>query len=96
MMDVSDGLVLDATRLAAASGVTIDLRSSSIGGESELSGGEDHALLATFPPQASRPEGFRVVGEVVPAGGDAVLIDGQAPRGRGGWDPYADWDAGRG
>ena len=63
---------------------------------SELSGGEDHALLATFPPQASRPEGFRVVGEVVPAGGDAVLIDGQAPRGRGGWDPYADWDAGRG
>ena len=96
MMDVSDGLVLDATRLAAASGVTIDLRSSSIGGESERSGGEAHALLATFPPQASRPEGFRVVGEVVPAGGDAVLIDGQAPRGRGGWDPYADWDAGRG
>ena len=66
MMDVSDGLVLDASRLAAASGV-IDLprlgrprRRPGV----RLTGGEDHALLATFPPRRSLPEGFRAIGRV--------------------------------
>ncbi len=53
MLDVSDGLLLDASRLAAASGVGIDLD------EPEhplaLAGGEDHALLATFPAGAALP-----------------------------------------
>ena len=95
MMDVSDGLVLDATRLASASGVTVALESSSLGPDVDaaLTGGEDHALLATFPAGSALPSGFRRVGEVVATGEAPVLVDGVAHRGRGGWDPYRDWDA---
>ncbi|GAA1913952.1 thiamine-phosphate kinase [Microbacterium aoyamense] len=96
MMDVSDGLVLDATRLAAASGVTVALDAAALGDhpESALSGGEDHALLATFPQ--TLPDGFRAIGRVVDRGEHPVLVDGSPHDGRGGWDPYQDWDAGRG
>lgn len=97
MMDVSDGLALDATRLAEASGVTLALLAADVGGDSRwaIDGGEDHALLATFPREATLPAGFRVIGEVIEAGEHPLLVDGQpyAPRG---WDPYRDWDSGRG
>ncbi|MFH8250126.1 thiamine-phosphate kinase [Microbacterium sp. B2969] len=96
LMDVSDGLVLDATRMATASRVTIRLDGSAVGPEPALSGGEDHALLATFPPEAGLPQGFRTIGRVEAAGADPVLVDGVVPAGRGGWDPYRDWDATRG
>ena len=67
MMDVSDGLVLDASRLAAASGVTVDIDESALGADAidALTGGEDHALLATFPAGSTPPDGFRVIGRVV-------------------------------
>lgn len=93
MMDVSDGLVLDATRLAEASGVTLDLVASL--DDDALTGGEDHALLATFPA-GSVPAGFRPIGTVLPRGGAAVTVAGAPFSGRGGWDPYQDWDAARG
>ena len=98
MMDVSDGLVLDASRMAAASEVTIALESAALGSDvaSALAGGEDHALLATFPANRSLPHGFVRVGVVQARGQDAVLVDGRAHDGRGGWDPYRDWDAGTG
>lgn len=96
LMDVSDGLVLDATRMAEASGVTIALDGARIGPEPALSGGEDHGLLATFPPGVAIAEGFRVIGTVAARGPAPVLVDGRSPAGRGGWDPYRDWDAGRG
>lgn len=98
MMDVSDGLVLDASRLAAASGVTVALEAGSLGADpaSALSGGEDHALLATFPADVALPGGFRRIGEIVPHAGHGVLVDGRAHDGSPGWDPYHDWDAGRG
>ncbi|WP_100810883.1 MULTISPECIES: thiamine-phosphate kinase [unclassified Microbacterium] len=97
MMDVSDGLALDATRLAQASGVTLAIRSASVGGVARwaIDGGEDHALLATFPRDADLPEGFRAIGEVTAAGANPLLLDGE-PREPHGWDPYRDWDAGRG
>lgn len=97
MMDVSDGLALDATRLAETSGVTLSLRAAAVGGDPRwaIDGGEDHALLATFPPGAPLPEGFRAIGEVTVAGPHPLLLDGQ-PRAPRGWDPYRDWDAGRG
>lgn len=97
LMDVSDGLVLDASRMAAASGVTIALSTDRLGHDpaTALAGGEDHALLATFPSDAP-PEGFVAIGRVTAAGTDAVLVDGRPHAGRGGWDPYHDWDAGRG
>ncbi|KAA9134969.1 thiamine-phosphate kinase [Microbacterium caowuchunii] len=97
MMDVSDGLLLDATRLAEASGVTLDLARDALGPDADtaLAGGEDHALLATFPV-GGVPAGFRVIGRVTPRGGDPVLVDGAPYGGRGGWDPYQDWDSARG
>jgi thiamine-monophosphate kinase len=97
MMDVSDGLALDATRLAEASGVTLALRASEVGGDPRwaIDGGEDHALLATFPGYSDVPEGFRVIGDVTAAGAHPLLLDGE-PRAPRGWDPYRDWDAGIG
>ena len=91
MMDVSDGLVLDATRLAEASAVTLDLDSGALGPDPQgaLGGGEDHALLATFAGEP--PEGFRPIGRVLAPGAARVLVDGAPFDGRGGWDPYRDW-----
>jgi thiamine-monophosphate kinase len=98
MMDVSDGLVLDASRMAAASGVTLAFESRLLGEDpaSALAGGEDHALLATFAAGRALPEGFRHVGVVQTRSHDSVLVDGRPYEGRGGWDPYQDWDEGTG
>ena len=98
MMDVSDGLVLDASRMADASRVTISLDSASLGHDESgiawaLEGGEDHALLAAFPAGASLQDGFRAIGRVVERGAAAVLVDASPYSGRAGWDPYRDWDA---
>lgn len=96
MMDVSDGLALDARRLAAASGVTIALDGAALPAPREraLAGGEDHALLATFPP-GMPPSGFRRIGEVRERGADDLLCDG-LPVDVSGWDPYRDWDSAAG
>jgi thiamine-monophosphate kinase len=41
-----------------------------------LTGGEDHALLATFPPDAALPPGWTAIGAV--RGGEAgVLVSGE-------------------
>jgi thiamine-monophosphate kinase len=95
MMDVSDGLALDARRLAEASGVVLDLDAAAVGSPLALTGGEDHALLATFPAEEVLPAGFRPIGRVV-AGAPELRVDGRAYTHRGGWDPYADWDGGSG
>jgi thiamine-monophosphate kinase len=72
MLDLSDGLALDARRMALASGVAIDLDSALVGSREALDGGEDHSLLATFPANAIMPEAFRVIGGVRAAGGSIV------------------------
>lgn len=95
MMDVSDGVALDARRMAEASGVVIDLEARAVGSFLALTGGEDHALLATFPADAVLPAGFRAVGRVL-AGAPELRVDGRPFEHRGGWDPYADWDGGVG
>ncbi|GAA5154462.1 thiamine-phosphate kinase [Microbacterium pseudoresistens] len=97
MMDVSDGLALDARRLARASGVSVDLHGDALGPDraSALGGGEDHGLLATFP-RGSVPDGFRVIGDVVAADeAFSIRCDGR-PVEEDGWDPYRDWDAAAG
>ena len=91
MMDVSDGVALDARRLAEASGVVLDLDAAAVGSRLALTGGEDHALLATFPADAALPTGFRAIGRVR-AGEAGLHVDGRPFTLRGGWDPYADWD----
>ncbi|MET4638483.1 thiamine-phosphate kinase [Mycetocola sp. 2940] len=92
MLDVSDGLALDAARIARASGVCLDLHRDALGDdvESALRGGEDHALLATFGPDAALPAGFRPIGRVLH--GNGVTLDGDAVGGVLGWDPYVGWD----
>ncbi|MGN6327247.1 thiamine-phosphate kinase [Pseudolysinimonas sp.] len=98
MLDVSDGLAIDARRIASASGIAIDLDAAAIARvagdgvdpRAALTGGEDHALLATFPADAAVPDGFVVIGKA--AAGAGLLVDGRAVDERGGWDPYADWD----
>jgi len=88
MLDVSDGLAIDGRRLATASRVRLDLDSASVGSAEALTGGEAHALLATFPAGTALPGGFRVVGRVL--AGEGLWVDGVPFQERGGWDPYAD------
>src|SRR5690606_28419739 len=97
MMDISDGLALDAGRMADASGVTIALSGAALDAIAfagdrgrAVAGGEDHGLLATFAADAV-PEGFHVIGEVRARAEQGVLLDDQ-PIEHEGWDPYRDWD----
>jgi thiamine-monophosphate kinase len=52
-----------------------------------LSGGEDHALAATFPPGVALPVRWTVIGEV--RTGQGVLVDGQPWAGSAGWDHFS-------
>lgn len=93
MMDISDGLVLDATRMARASGVAIVLDPQYPWDGDALTGGEDHGLLATFPASTPVPEGFVVVGVIDEARGEPrVSLAGVELAGvHGGWDPFYDF-----
>jgi thiamine-monophosphate kinase len=102
MIDVSDGLLADLGHIAAASGVAIDLESARIQVDAAvangaslldadamdwvLTGGEDHALAATFPPGVITPGGWRVIGAV--RKGSGVTVDGSARKGPAGWDHF--------
>ena len=94
MLDLSDGLAIDAGRLARASRVSLGLEV--LLDEVALHGGEDHGLLATFPAGTTLPGGFRKIGVVHErTDADLVAADG-APVPTTGWDPYADWDGAAG
>jgi thiamine-monophosphate kinase len=105
MIDVSDGLLAEAGHLAAASGVAIDVRTAelevpeplhAVGAATGadpisfvLGGGDDHALLATFPAEVALPEGFRVIGVVTEAPeGAGVTVDGLPYEGPTGWTHF--------
>jgi thiamine-monophosphate kinase len=102
MIDVSDGLVADLGHLAAAGGVAIDVRRSAfelprpmqdaataLGVNPYqwiLAGGDDHALLATFPASAVLTDDWLVIGSV--AEGEGVTVDGRPYGGSGGFDHF--------
>ena len=105
MTDISDGLVADLGHIAEASDVRITVDRSRIGLDPVLvaaadvvghdpwdwilTGGEDHALAATFAADADLPDGWAVIGDVVPGeGGPAVLVDGRDWTASGGWQSF--------
>jgi thiamine-monophosphate kinase len=51
-----------------------------------LTGGEDHPLLAAFPPGTVLPARWRVIGEVLP--GTGVTVDHAPHDGPGGWQHF--------
>jgi len=82
MCDVSDGLLADVGHIAEASGVAIDVDAAD---EESLTGGEDHALVATLPAGAAVPAGCRVIGRVLE--GQGVTVAGHPQT--GGWDHFS-------
>ena len=88
MMDISDGLVLDASRLAKASAVQVVLDPHAGLDEDALYGGEDHGLLATFPSSHTPPEGFRQVGAIREGTPGVFLGERELDAQAGGWDPF--------
>ncbi len=107
MIDVSDGLLADVGHLAHESVVSIDLHrdafeladpmhavGSALGVDPMqfvLGGGDDHAIVATFPAGTTLPEGFTLIGSVSGAdsGSSAVVtVDGAAYDGPRGWSHF--------
>ena len=84
MMDVSDGLLLDASRIAAASGVTLDLTSPPDADQDALTWGDDYALLLTAP-RLDPSLGCAAIGRVVDRGEHALLLDGRPVTGQMGF-----------
>jgi thiamine-monophosphate kinase len=86
MMDVSDGLLLDARRMAEASGCTAAIALDAIpfadGVGDRLaaaSWGDDYELLFAAPDTVSLPMPATRIGALLPAGAEALLLDGKSP-----------------
>lgn len=107
MIDVSDGLLADLGHIATASGVIVDLSTSAFDIPDPLravsaatgtdplalilTGGEDHALAATYPTAAAVPESWRIVGsvrETAEGEGPQVQVDGATWEGAAGFDHF--------
>lgn len=102
MIDISDGLLADLNHVADASRVLIDVDSARLPADPVLqaaagalradwlrwvlTGGEDHALAATFPPGTGLPGHWSVIGTV--REGHGVMVDSRLAEGRGGWDHF--------
>jgi thiamine-monophosphate kinase len=108
MLDVSDGLLADLGHIAEESGVAVDLDPAAFPLDPQLretaaqlgldplswilTGGEDHALAATFPPEAEFPAGWTVVGRVrerAAADAPLVTVSGRVWAGAAGWDHFS-------
>lgn len=95
MIDVSDGLLADVGHVATSSGVAVDIDTSAfelaeplqavgaaLGADPMrfiLGGGDDHALVATFPPGTVLPPAWTLIGTV--SEGEGVTVDGGAYEG---------------
>lgn len=104
MIDISDGLLAEVGHLATDSHVAMDVRRAAfnlpeplraVGAALNidpvslvLSGGEDHALLATFADVASVPHGWVVIGDVRDGEPGQVTVDGAPYDGPTGWTHF--------
>ncbi|HWC82266.1 MAG TPA: thiamine-phosphate kinase [Pseudonocardiaceae bacterium] len=102
MLDISDGLLADVGHLAESSSVHIDIRTdllevpqrlaevaAALGADARhwvLTGGEDHALAATFPESVAVPEGWTRIGTV--SKGSGVTVDSQTYEKPAGWEHW--------
>ncbi|MEU5257893.1 thiamine-phosphate kinase [Amycolatopsis sp. NPDC021455] len=100
MIDVSDGLLADLGHIGEASGVGIDVRTADLDIPARLTevgaalgadpldwvltGGEDHALVATFPPFTELPDGWRTIG-VATMAESGITVDGKPFSRETGW-----------
>jgi thiamine-monophosphate kinase len=103
MVDVSDGLLADLGHLADASGVQVRVDAARLAVDEPvaamgqafgvdpmgwvLTGGEDHALAATLPADATLPSGWTVIGEVTD--GEGVQVVGAEVEGTGGFEHFS-------
>jgi thiamine-monophosphate kinase len=94
MLDLSDGLLIDAARLAVASGVTLVIETAAVPfaqglpparQREAMAWGDDYELLFTMPPDRAPPCRAQAVGRVEAAGDEPLLLDGAAPDGRLGY-----------
>lgn len=101
MVDVSDGLLQDVGHIASASRVRIVLDAGALPVPESLTaagaalgvdplrwvltGGDDHALVAAFPPDERLPPDWRIIGRVTE--GEGVQVTGHETR-DGGWDHF--------
>ena len=83
MMDISDGLLLDACRMARASGTTISIDAASVpiaGSEQHrdaaLRWGDDYALLFSVAPGTDLPIDAAAIGKVTERGPSPIVLDG--------------------
>jgi thiamine-monophosphate kinase len=93
MMDVSDGLLLDASRMAAASGVTLTIDAGAVPiaapearRDEALRWGDDYQLLFTLPADTECPVPADRIGDVREAGAAPLLLDGVPPSGKLGYE----------
>ncbi|RPF70864.1 thiamine-phosphate kinase [Aurantiacibacter spongiae] len=91
MMDVSDGLLLDAFRLAEASGVTLAVQSAAAPVAAParrydcLTWGDDYELLFTLPASIAKPPvPATPIGRVEPRGFVPLFVDGEPIANRAG------------
>jgi len=92
MMDVSDGLLLDASRMARASGVALSIDSAAVPlaapehrRDEALRWGDDYQLLFTLPGEVAPPVTAWRIGRVLAEDG-VVLLDGAPPEGGLGYE----------
>lgn len=95
MMDLSDGLLLDATRMARASGITFAIERAAVPialaearRDDALRWGDDYQLLFTLPPGTPSPVPAARIGQALEQGEHPLLLDGAPPSGKLGFEHH--------